>query len=137
MGYRKEQKLKRMVIGTLAFFLLTCLGSIAQDAPSQTAPDNTKVNERDRQPSERTADQQSEHTSDRDLAKQIRQTIVKDDSLSTYAHNIKVIVKNGTVTLKGPVRSDEEKQAIVAKAAAIAGDGKVTDQLEVSPKDKN
>jgi osmotically-inducible protein OsmY len=38
------------------------------------------------------------------------------------------------VTLKGPVRSDEEKQAIVAKAAAIAGDGKVTDQLEVSPK---
>ena len=129
--------MKRMVIGTLAFFLLTCLVSIAQDVPSQTAPDNTKVNERDRQPSERTADQQSEHTSDRDLAKQIRQTIVKDDSLSTYAHNIKVIVKNGTVTLKGPVRSDEEKQAIVAKAAAIAGDGKITDQLEVSPKDRN
>ena len=129
--------MKRMVIGTLAVFLLACLGSIAQDAPSQTAPDNTKVNERDRHPAEQTADKQSEHTSDRDLAKQIRQTIVKDDSLSTYAHNIKVIVKNGTVTLKGPVRSDEEKQAIVTKAASIAGEGKITDQLEVSPKDKN
>ena len=128
--------MKKIVIGTLAFFLLACL-SVAQDAPSQTAPDNTKVNERDRQPPEKTADQQSEHTSDRDLAKQIRQTIVKDDSLSTYAHNVKIIVKNGTVTLKGPVRSDEEKQAIVAKAAAIAGDGKITDQLEVSPNDKN
>jgi osmotically-inducible protein OsmY len=116
--------------------VLACLGLVAQDPPGQTAPDNTKVNERDRQPSERTADQQSEHPSDRDLAKQIRQTIVKDDSLSTYAHNVKVIVKNGTVTLKGPVRSNEEKQAIVAKAAAIAGDGKVTDRLEVSP-DRN
>jgi hyperosmotically inducible periplasmic protein len=126
--------MKRVLIGTIAVCLFACLGSLAQDAPSQTAPDNTKVNKRDQQPSERTADQQSEHTSDRDLAKQIRQTIVKDDSLSTYAHNIKVIVKNGTVTLKGPVRSDEEKQAIVAKAAAIAGDGKVTDQLEVAPK---
>ena len=129
--------MKRTVIGTLAVFLLACLGAIAQDAPSQTAPDNTKVNERDRHPAEQTADKQPEHTSDRDLAKQIRQTIVKDDSLSTYAHNIKVIVKNGSVTLKGPVRSDEEKQAIVAKATSIAGDGKVTDQLEVSPKDKN
>lgn len=129
--------MKKMVIGTLAVFLFACLGSLAQDAPSQTAPDNTEVNKRDRHPSEPTADRQSEHPSDRDLAKQIRQTIVKDDSLSTYAHNIKVIVKNGTVTLKGPVRSDEEKQTIVAKAAAIAGDGKVTDQLEVSPKDGN
>jgi osmotically-inducible protein OsmY len=136
MGQRKEQKMKKTLIGTLAVFLLACLG-MAQDAPSQTASDNTKVNERDRQPSEKTADQQSEHTSDRDLAKQIRQTIVKDDSLSTYAHNVKIIVKNGTVTLKGPVRSDEEKRAIVAKAAAIAGDGKITDQLEVSSKDKN
>lgn len=128
--------MKRIAIRTLAFILLACLASLAQDAPSQTSPDNTKVNQRDRQPSERTADQQSEHSSDRDLAKQIRQTIVKDDSLSTYAHNIKVIVKNGTVTLKGPVRSDEEKQAIVAKAVAVAGEGKVTDQLEVSPESK-
>lgn len=49
-----------------------------------------------------TADKQSESTSDRDLAKQIRQTIVKDDSLSTYANNIKVIVQNGVCNVKRP-----------------------------------
>jgi osmotically-inducible protein OsmY len=116
-------------------FLLVGLGSLsAQDAQSPTPPDNTKVNKRDQQPSSPTADQQSERMSDRDLAKQIRRDIVKDDSLSTYAHNVKVIVQNGTVTLKGPVRSEEEKQAVESKATAIAGDGKVTNQLEVAPK---
>jgi hyperosmotically inducible periplasmic protein len=127
--------MKKIAIGLLTVFLLACLGSIsAQDTPSQPPPDNTRVNKRDQQPSAPTADQQSERTSDRGMAKQIRRAIVKDDSLSTYAHNIKVIVQNGTVTLKGPVRSDEEKQAVEAKATAIAGSGKVTNQLEVAPK---
>jgi hyperosmotically inducible protein len=116
--------------------LITCLGlAWSQDAGNPTPADNTKVNKRDRHEASPTADQQSESTSDRDLAKKIRRTIVKDDSLSTYAHNIKVIVQNGTVTLKGPVRSDEEKQAILAKAVAIAGDGKIMDQLEVAPRE--
>jgi hyperosmotically inducible periplasmic protein len=130
---------KRMALGILAVFLLACLSSLsAQDSPpSQNRPDNTEVNKRDQQLSAPTADQQSEHTSDRDLARQIRRTIVKDDSLSTYAHNIKVIVKDGVVTLRGPVRSDEEKQAIEAKAVAIAGSRKVTNQLEVAPKQTN
>jgi osmotically-inducible protein OsmY len=60
--------------------------------------------------------------------------VVKDKSLSTYAHNVKVISQNGMVTLKGPVKSEEEKQAIEAKAAQIAGADKVTNQLEVAPK---
>lgn len=59
---------------------------------------------------------------------------MKDKSLSTYAHNVKVISQNGMVTLKGPVKSEEEKQAIEAKAAQIAGADKVTNQLEVAPK---
>lgn len=116
--------------------LLTCLG-FAWSQEAAAPADNTKVNERDRNEVSPTADRQSENTSDRDLAKQIRQTIVKDDSVSTYAHNIKVIVQNGTVTLKGPVRSDEEKQAIEAKAVAIAGAGKVKNQLEIAPEKDN
>jgi len=56
-----------------------------------------------------------------------------DKSLSTYAHNVKVITQNGGVTLKGPVRSDEEKQAIMAKANEVAGSGKVTDEITVAP----
>src|SRR5260370_27900774 len=83
--------------------------------------DNTKVNKRDRQTGEPTADQQKNNVSDRKLAKDVRNAITSDKSLSTYAHNVKVIAQNGTVTLKGPVRSDEEKKAIEEKAAKVAG----------------
>jgi hyperosmotically inducible protein len=109
----------------------------AQDADtkqSQQAPDNTKINQRDRNKSEPTADQQKENRSDRELARQIRRAIVKDKSLSTYAHNIKIIAQDGMVTLKGPVNTQDEKQAIEAKAAAIAGQGKITNEIEVGSK---
>jgi osmotically-inducible protein OsmY len=58
---------------------------------------------------------------DRELSKKIRQAIVADKSLSTYAHNVKIISRDGVVTLKGPVHSDVEKSTIEAKAAEIAG----------------
>jgi hyperosmotically inducible protein len=107
----------------------------AQDSSSQSpAPDNTKVNQRDKNQAERTADQQKENRSDREMARQIRRSIVQDKTLSSYAHNVKIIAENGMVTLKGPVRSDEEKVAIETKAADIAGKGKVNSQLEVKPK---
>lgn len=97
-------------------------------------PDNTKVNQRDRDQSQPTADQQKENKSDREVAQEIRKAIANDKSLSTYGHNVKVIVQNGTVTLKGPVRSDEEKQTIEQKAAQVAGADKVTDQIQIAPK---
>src|SRR5712664_4782728 len=109
----------------------------AQDSTSQQAPpaaDNTKTNERDRNASEPTADQQKDNRSDRDITQQIRQSLVKDKSLSTYARNVKVITQNGMVTLKGPVRSEEEKKAVEAKAAEVAGENKVTSQLDIKPK---
>ena len=56
-----------------------------------------------------TADQQKENAADRDLTKKIRQAVVGDKSLSTYAHNVKIVAQNGQVTLKGPVRSDAGK----------------------------
>ena len=100
-----------------------------------TAPDNTKVNKQHK--SEPTADQAKENTSDRDTAKKIRQAIMADKSLSTYAHNAKVIAQGGKVTLKGPVRSEEEKQALEAKATEVAGAGNVTNELTVKPDNKN
>jgi hyperosmotically inducible periplasmic protein len=121
-------------------FMLTCLLTgtwalaSAQDSAPQTAPDNTKVNERDKNKSEPTADQQKDNRSDRDITQQIRQSVMKDKFLSTYAHNVKIISQNGMVTLKGPVRSEEEKSAVEAKAAAIVGQEKVTSELEVKPK---
>jgi hyperosmotically inducible periplasmic protein len=92
------------------------------------------VNERDRNKNEPTADQQKENRSDRDITQQIRQAIVKDKSLSTYAHNVKIITQNGQVTLKGPVRSEDEKKTVEAKATEVAGENKVTSELDIKPK---
>ena len=116
--------------------LIKLLFVLAQEPTGQqAAPDNTKVNERDRSKDEPTADQQKENRSDRDITQQIRQSIMKDKSLSTYAHNIKIITENGQVTLKGPVRSEEEKKTVEAKATEVAGENKVTSQLDIKPKD--
>lgn len=113
---------------------LTIVSAAARAQDSAPAADNTKVNQRDKNKAEPTADQQKENQPDRELARQIRRSIVQDKSLSSYAHNVKIIAQNGVVTLKGPVRSDEEKTAVEAKASEIAGADKVTSQLEVKPK---
>ena len=104
-----------------------------QDPGQQSAPDNSKTNKRDRDKSSPTADRQKMNPADRDLAKRIRSAITDDKSLSTYAHNIKIIAQDGKVTLKGPVRSEEEKSAIETKATEVAGAGNVINQLEVAP----
>jgi hyperosmotically inducible protein len=106
---------------------------ISQDNTQQPAADNSKTNQRDRDQTSPTADQQKMNPADRDIAKRIRTALHNDKSLSTYAHNIKIISQDGKVTLKGPVRSEDEKANIEAKAAAVAGEGNVTDQLEVAP----
>jgi osmotically-inducible protein OsmY len=107
--------------------------AIAVPARGQTPADNTKVNTRDRAKGAVTADQQKENPADRDLAQKVRQSLMQDKSLSSYAHNVKVVAQGGTVTLKGPVRSDEEKRVVEAKAVEVAGKGHVTNELSVAP----
>jgi osmotically-inducible protein OsmY len=110
----------------------------AQEPTGQQAPpaaDNTKVNERDRSQNEPTADQQKDNRSDRDITQQIRQSIMKDKSLSTYAHNVKIITQHGQVTLKGPVRSEGEKRTVEDKATEVAGESKVTSELNIKPQE--
>ena len=120
--------------------MAVCLGVAGllwaqQPGSTRQAPDNTQTNRRDRNQSEPTADQQKENQSDRELAAKVRQSLVKDKSLSTYAHNVKIIAQDGTVTLKGPVRSEDEKQSVEAKAAEVAGGAdKIKSELEVSSK---
>ena len=115
---------------TLAFAVL--LGASVITAGAQTKPaDNSANNKGD----QITADQQKANKADRDMTAQIRKSIMADKSLSTYAHNVKIITQNGMVTLKGPVRSDDEVKTIMAKATEVAGGGdKVVNQLEVKPK---
>jgi hyperosmotically inducible periplasmic protein len=106
--------------------------AVAQTSDPSTQPDNTKINQRDRDPNQPTADQQKNNRSDRMLTKDIRRSIMADKSLSTNAHNVKIISQNGTVTVKGPVNSDDERRAVIAKAVAVAGSAdKVTDQISV------
>ena len=60
--------------------------------------------------------------------------MVGDKALSMTAHNVKIITRDGKVTLRGPVNSAEEKASIEAKAAEIAGKDKVDNKLEVKEK---
>jgi hyperosmotically inducible periplasmic protein len=104
--------------------------TMAQDS-MPLAPDNSAVNVRDRASGAMTADQQSNAKSDVELTREIRRAVVKDHSLSMLAHNVKIVSANGSVTLRGPVKTEEEKTAVAGKAQAIAGAGKVNNQLEV------
>ena len=123
--------------GILSVFLPILPTVAAQSSQSgSAAPDNTSVNQRDRAESEPTADQQKENSSDREMTRQIRQSLVKDKSLSTYAQNVKIIAQGGKVTLKGPVHSQEEKNEVISKAAAIAGQPNVTDEFNVIAENK-
>ena len=127
----------KTVVRTFLFaVLLLASGALAraqEPTDQQASPDadNTKVNKRDRDKNQPTADQQKENRSDRDITQQIRQSVMKDKSLSTYAHNVKIITQDGQVTLKGPVRSEDEKRTVEAKATEVAGANKVTSQLNV------
>jgi hyperosmotically inducible protein len=129
-----KKSMRTLLIGALLGngALLVAQQTTGQDAPAPA--DNTKVNQRDQNTNEPTADQQKNNRPDSDITQQIRQAIMKDQSLSTYAHNVKIITQNGQVTLKGPVRSDDEKRAVEAKATEIAGQNNVTSELEIKPK---
>jgi hyperosmotically inducible periplasmic protein len=119
------------ILSTSLFF-----GAWAMAGAQDTTPaaDNTKVNQRDRNTSESTADQQKNARSDREMTRKIRRALAQDKSLSTYGHNVKIITQNGMVTLKGPVRSEDEKKTVETKASEVAGENNVTSNLDVKPK---
>lgn len=122
----------------LAAVLAASLAACASDADrtamttEEPAADNTAHNERDRDGATLTPMDQGESEGDRMITQAIRQAIIANDSLSLDAKNVKVITVNGMVTLRGPVASVEEKQAIADAARAIAGADKVDDQLEIA-----
>jgi osmotically-inducible protein OsmY len=129
-------KLPRLLLplGLLMFCVSPMAAPIAQAQDTQQpAPDNTKRNKDQAPP---TADQQKMNPTDRAITQKIRKAIHEDKSLSTYAHNIKVITQDGKVTLRGPVRSEEEKSNLQAKAVSVAGEENVSNQLEVTPPSK-
>jgi hyperosmotically inducible protein len=122
-----------------AAMMTTALASIAGAGDSATGAaearrpaDDTGRNARDRNDRTLTADKQSNRKSDVEITRTIRRAIVKDKSLSTNAHNVKIITEGGNVTLRGPVASQEEKEIVAKKAETINRGGKVDNQLEIA-----
>jgi hyperosmotically inducible protein len=127
--------LRTTILASVAVALCCCTNNlnasqpVSQAGTAQTAPDNSNQN-KNQNP---TAENQSNTQSDRITTAKIRKAITADKTLSTYAHNVKIITLNGAVTLKGPVKSDEEKQKVASLAANIVSANKVTDELTVKP----
>jgi hyperosmotically inducible protein len=117
-------------------------GRLASDVPgavkpgdavedTEAAPDNTAVNERDRDNATLTPGDQSNTERDLDITKRIRETVVDNDSLSFTAKNVKIITVDGRVTLRGPVKNEQERRAIEQAAVAVAGRGQVSNEIEI------
>jgi hyperosmotically inducible protein len=119
--------------------LMTACGNNAGSAnsdstlnpPAATDADNTARNEEKGGLPDPTAQNQSEKEADRTISAAIRKAVVSDDSLSVNAHNVKIITADGVVTLRGPVKNDQEKTNIEAKAKQVAGVSSVQNLLEV------
>jgi osmotically-inducible protein OsmY len=116
-----------------SFLIASFAAAAGAQTPSDTAPaDNSKANNSVAHTSD-SADAQKNDKTDLELTRQIRRSVISDKSLSTYAHNVKIVSVNGTVTLNGVVRSADEKSNVEAKAAAIAGQDHVVDRMTIAP----
>jgi osmotically-inducible protein OsmY len=125
------------ILGAL-LFVYSSPGQQANPSPTAASgsseADNTKRNSTDENRNTETAEKQSNNKDDLALTQKIRQEVVKDGSLSMNGKNIKIIVRAGKVMLRGPVDSQQEKDAIGTKAGQIAGPNQVNNQLEVKGK---
>jgi osmotically-inducible protein OsmY len=109
------------------------LAAVAAD--EKTKPDNTAVNQRDRSGETETSGDQSNNAADLKITQAIRQALMKDSELSMTAKNVKIITNNGQVTLRGPVKTAQEKAKIDKLAKSAAGGAKIDDQLDVKRSD--
>jgi osmotically-inducible protein OsmY len=115
----------------LSIACLSAVGLVVMAADDQTQPDNTAKNQRDRSGQTQTSGDQSNSPADLKITQNIRRALMKDSELSATAKNIKVITANGQTTLRGPVKTAEEKTKINQIARSAAGGAQVVDQLDV------
>ena len=121
----KTTLLSLVFLGTVTF------AAFAADQDN-TKPDNTSVNQRDRSSQSKTSGDQSNNSADLKTTQAIRQALMKDDQLSMTAKNIKVITADGQVTLRGPVKTAEEKAKVDQIARSAAGGAQIVNQLDVN-----
>jgi hyperosmotically inducible periplasmic protein len=136
--------MKRLLLPLIASLLMIYSSQGQQATPipndpaasDSTEADNTKRNSSEQNKNTDTAEKQSNSKDDLALTQKIRQAVIKDGSLSMNAKNVKIIARDGTISLKGPVDSQREKDTIATAAGEIAGKDKVDNQLEVKAANK-
>jgi osmotically-inducible protein OsmY len=104
--------------------------AFAPSVAQATDPDNTERNQRDRDGASVTPIDQGGSEADVELTRAIRVAILDDDSMSTNARNVKIVTRDGVVTLRGPVESEKEKSRIETIARG-RGAARVDNQIEV------
>ena len=124
-----------LLVSALAFAGAGACSNKETGTPSSKAvePDNTAVNDRDRSGATVTPLDQNEGKADLEATQELREALVGDDQLSFDAKNIKIVTQNGVMTLRGPVKSDAERQAIELRARRVNGIASVHNELEVAP----
>lgn len=101
-----------------------------EKSANQYAPDNTGRNrDHDRRPE---AEDQSNNAADVEAVARIRRALTDDASLSLHAHNVKIIIEGGRVTLRGPVKGEAEKRKVESIVRRAAGGRQVVNQLEAT-----
>ncbi|MDB5335097.1 MAG: transport-associated protein [Planctomycetaceae bacterium] len=113
-------------------------GSESKPAAHQTAAepaaDNTAVNARDKDPVAKSPLDQSEAPEDLKVTADIRKKVLEQPDFSVDARNVKIITTaDGKVTLRGPVKTESERDIINKIARLVAGEDKVDSQLEIAP----
>ena len=129
MGANDLSVVGKAVLRKEDFRFLTGAGQYTDDV----RPDNTAVNQRDRDENAVTPEEQGNNQKDIDRTAEIRRQIVDLSDISISGRNVKIITSNGKVTLRGPVASDKERELIEKIAQNVAGKENVTSQLEVAP----
>ena len=120
---------KTLLICGVLLLLAACSSEQTTNTPEPVQADNTARNADN--PAALTPTDQAENEADLQISANVRQAIVADDSLSSNGHNVKIITAGGTVTLRGPVKDQQEKATIEAKAKQIAGVTEVISLLEI------
>ena len=138
----------RLIVKVLGVTLaLSAVSALAADPPAPNAgmppvakgaatarADNTDMNVRDKSGATQTPQKQSNNAADRKILAAVRRAVEHDKTLSSYGHNVKIVTEHGVVTLRGPVRSDDEKGKIEQLAMQVAGVASVSNQLDVKTK---
>ncbi|EGW20494.1 BON domain-containing protein [Methylobacter tundripaludum] len=125
-----------LVMFTLTGSLIMMTGTVRAEQntaiylAADSALENTEINVRDKDNTTLTPEDQQETEGDIKITAAIRQAVVKNESLSVNAQNIKIITRNGVVTLRGPVASGEESMKLQEIAKKTHGVMRVENQLE-------